>query len=285
MSENTAELLGLADEVALITGGGAGIGRAYALQLAHAGCHIAIADIDHEAAESVAREVRALGRRASSMPLDVRSASQIQEVVDRVCDEFGRLDVAVNNVGVTLTISSFLDCSEEDWDANLAINLKSTFLCCQREAIAMIERDIEGRIINVASSSGVTGAPTVSPYGAAKAGVIHFTKSIALELAEFGIRVNCIVPGTHATESIRETLETGGPQAGFLIEAGNAMPLGRLGDPMETGGVAVFLASRLSSYMTGHSVISDGGITHTTRRPAVGGDTRPAALAHVDLRS
>lgn len=285
MYDVPADLLGLEDHVALITGGGAGIGRAYALQLARAGCHIGVADIDFSAAESVAEEVRALGRKATAIHVDVRSAEQIAGMVDTVCSELGRLDVAVNNIGATLTISSFLDMTEEEWDANQALNLKSTFLCCQREAIAMIERGIKGRIINVASSSGVTGAPTVSSYGAAKAGVIHFTKSVALELSDYGVRVNCIIPGTHMTEKIRATLDANGPQAEFLTLAGKAMPLGRLGDPMETGGLAVFLASNLSSYMTGHAVISDGGITHTTQRPPVGGQSHPKALEHVDSLS
>jgi NAD(P)-dependent dehydrogenase (short-subunit alcohol dehydrogenase family) len=107
---------------------------------------------------------------------------------------------------------------------------------------------------------------------------------MAMELAPYGIRVNCIVPGTHATERIQATLDAGGPQAEFLRRAAQAPPLQRLGDPLETGGLAVFLASNLSSYVTGHSILSDGGLTHTTMRPAVGLDLKPRALAHLDLK-
>jgi NAD(P)-dependent dehydrogenase (short-subunit alcohol dehydrogenase family) len=276
-----SDLLGLEDEVALVTGAGSGIGRGHALRLAQAGCHVAVAELDEEAGERTAREIRDLGRRALCIRADVRRKDEVNALVARVVAELGGLDVAVNNVGHPLAIGPFLDYSEEQWDAVFALDLKSVLFCCQAEAVSMAERGIRGRIVNVASSSGVVGAPSVSAYGAAKAGVIHLTKSIALELAPYGIRVNCIVPGTHLTEPIRATLESGGPQAEFLRAAAAATPLGRLGDPLETGGVAVFLASNLSSYVTGHSVVSDGGITHTTNRPPVGSSSRPKALAHL----
>jgi NAD(P)-dependent dehydrogenase (short-subunit alcohol dehydrogenase family) len=148
----------------------------------------------------------------------------------------------------------------------------------------MIERGINGRIINVASSSGVVGGPNVSDYGAANAGVIHFTKSAAMELARFGLRVNCIIPGTHDTETSRARAAESGRDPNmqrFREAAAKAPPLGRLGDPLDTGGLAVFLASNLSSYVTGHGIFSDGGVVHTTARPAVGMEMMPAALAHV----
>ena len=136
----------------------------------------------------------------------------------------------------------------------------------------MVERGTPGRIITVASSSGVVGAPNIVAYGAAKAGVIHMTKTLAMELAPHGIRVNCIVPGTHLTE--RMAANTGPAAVAFREAAGKAPPLGRLGDPMETGGLAVFFASKLSAYVTGHSLLSDGGVTHTTARPPVPSDVR-----------
>jgi NAD(P)-dependent dehydrogenase (short-subunit alcohol dehydrogenase family) len=216
---------------------------------------------------------------------NVRSADDVRALVASVRAELGGLDVALNAVGnPTGAACSFLDYSEEQWDGDLDQNLKSALLCCQAEAISMIEHETPGRIINVASSSGIVGAPTIAAYGAANAGVIHVTKSMAMELAPYGIRVNCIVPGTHATERIQATLDAGGPQAEFLRRAAQAPPLQRLGDPLETGGLAVFLASNLSSYVTGHSILSDGGLTHTTMRPAVGLDLKPRALAHLDLK-
>lgn len=276
-----SDLLGLEDQVALVTGGGAGIGRAISLQLARAGCHVAIADVNEESAKSAAHEVRALGRQALSMRVDVRKYDEIKAMVARTCGELGGLDVGVNNVGAPVAFNSVLDFTEEQWDAANALNIKATLFCAQAEAISMIERGVAGRIINVASTSGITGAPSICAYGAAKAGVIHLSRTMALELAPYDIRINCLVPGTHLTEAIRNTLESGGPQAAFLEAAARGTPMGRLGEPMETGGVAVFLASRLSAYMTGQFVVSDGGISITTNRPPVGAPALPKALAHV----
>lgn len=277
----SSDLLGLEDQVALVTGGGAGVGRGIALQLARAGCHVAIADLDEEAARRTAQEVRALGRKAISLRVDVRKQDETKAMVARACAELGGLDVGVNNVGHPVAFNSVLDFTEEQWDAANALNIKATLFCAQAEAISMIERGVAGRIINVASTSGITGAPSICAYGAAKAGVIHLSKTMALELAPYDIRINCLVPGTHLTEAIRNTLETGGPQAAFLEAAARGTPMGRLGEPMETGGVAVFLASRLSAYMTGQFVVSDGGISITTNRPPVGAPALPKALAHV----
>ncbi len=276
-----SDLLGLEDQVALVTGGGAGVGRGIALQLARAGCHVAIADLDEEAARRTAQEVRALGRKAISLRVDVRKQDETKAMVARTCAELGGLDVGVNNVGAPVAFNSVLDFTEEQWDAANALNIKATLFCAQAEAISMIERGVAGRIINVASTSGITGAPSICAYGAAKAGVIHLSKTMALELAPYAIRINCLVPGTHLTEAIRNTLESGGPQAAFLEAAARGTPMGRLGEPMETGGVAVFLASRLSAYMTGQFVVSDGGISITTNRPPVGAPALPKALAHV----
>jgi NAD(P)-dependent dehydrogenase (short-subunit alcohol dehydrogenase family) len=153
----------------------------------------------------------------------------------------------------------------------------STVVCCRAEGIAMVEDEQRGRIVNVSSSSGITAAPTIAPYGAAKAAVIHVTKSIASELAPYGIRVNCVVPGTHDSPRTRRLATDPSQSEGvreFWRLAATAPPLGRLGDPFETAGTAVYLASDLSSYVTGHIAISDGGILNTTSRPPVGGDMR-----------
>ncbi len=276
-----SDLLGLEDQVALVTGAGAGIGRGIAMQLARAGCHVAVVDVNEEAGKRTAQDVRVLGRRAIYLPVDVRRLEEVKAMVDRTCAELGGLDIGVNNVGGPVAIASVLDFTPEQWDAANALNIKATLFCAQAEAISMIERGVKGRIINVASTSGVTGAPTICAYGAAKAGVIHLSRTMALELAAYDIRVNCLVPGTHLTETIRKTLDTGGPQASFLQAAAKGTPMQRLGEPEEAGGVAVFLASNLSSYMTGQFVISDGGISITTNRPSVGAAALPKALAHI----
>jgi 2-deoxy-D-gluconate 3-dehydrogenase len=280
------ELLGLADACALVTGGARGIGRGCALRLAQAGCHVAIADLNAEHAAETAREIEAIGRKAVIVEADVRDEDSVRAMVHNAIDDLGALDIACNVVGnLSHSPKPLLDLTLDEWNATVHRNMGTTFLCTKVEAIAMIERQTAGRIINVASSSGVVGGPNVADYGAANAGVIHFTKSAAMELAKFGLRVNCIIPGTHDTESSRARAAEADRDPNmqrFREMAAKAPPLGRLGDPLDTGGLAVFLASNLSSYVTGHGVFSDGGVVHTTARPPVGMDMMPAALAHVD---
>ena len=190
------QLLGLEDEVALVTGGAAGIGRGCALQLARAGCHVAIADIDADAAASTVTEIGALGRKAGGRRGE-RPRSGAGPVDGRAGDLPPlRPPCGRENVGNPRGLAPFLETTVELWDDMIEQNLRSSFLSCQAEARAMVERGTLGRIITVASSSGVVGAPNIIAYGAARASVIHMTKT----LAPHGIRVNCIVPGTHLTE-------------------------------------------------------------------------------------
>jgi NAD(P)-dependent dehydrogenase (short-subunit alcohol dehydrogenase family) len=285
MAENhAAELLGLEDAVALVTGGAGGIPKATAIRLAMAGAHIAIVDIADEFTAQTVKEITALGRRAIGLHADVRRAGDAHEMVEETRRQLGPITVAVNGVGSlgAATPKSFLDFTLDEWNGPIELNLTSTMLCMQAEAVAMIRDGVAGRIVNFGSTSGVTAAPSIAHYGAANAGVIHLTKSAALELAPYDIRVNCVVPGTHLIDRAgRETLTSKRPeQAEFMRRAGAATPQKRLGGATETAGVAVFLASDLSSYMTGHAVISDGGITHTTARPPVGAIS-PAVLRDI----
>lgn len=276
-------LLGLEGAVAYVTGAAQGIGRGCALQLARAGCHVVVVDANREKAMAAVDAVEALGRRSLHVAADVRSAEGMQEVIERTRSVLGPVDVACHVVGNPAHAPKpLLDTTLAEWDATLAQNLTSAFVGTRAAALAMIEDRVPGRIINLASSSGVVGAPNVADYGAAKAGVIHLTKSAAMELDRFGIRVNCIVPGTHTRPDDERTVEATPAMLRFRARAAAAPPLGRLGDPEETGGLAVFLASKLSSYMMGHAVFSDGGVVHTTARPPVGLDIVPAALAHLD---
>ena len=282
MSAGLSALLGLEDRVALVTGAGNGIARATAHQLAEAGCDVAVVDRDVEAAERTVAEVTAKGRKAVAIEADVTDPAAPAAMVDRAVAALGPISVAVNVAGGTAGVNkSFLDITIEEWHRPLALNLDSTFLSVQAEAIAMVKAGLRGTIVNVGSSRGVTAAPNLSPYGAANAGVIHFTKTAAIELAPYCIRVNCLIPGTHWTVGTRAHMNNPDAPASvreFFAKSAAATPLGDLGAPEQTAGVALFLASELSSYMTGNSVVSDGGILHTTARPAFGGGTVPEAI-------
>lgn len=282
---HAAELFGLTGSVALVTGGAGGIPKATAIALAKAGADVAVADIADDLITQTVGEIEALGRRAIGLHVDVRQGEDVQRMIEETRSRLGPISVAVNGVGSlgAATPKSFLDYTVEEWNGPVELNLTSTMVCMQAEAIAMIRDGVQGRIVNFGSTSGMTAAPSVSHYGAANAGVIHLTKSAALEIAPYGVRVNCVVPGTHNINRVgRETPTSRRPeQAQFLEKAAAATPLKRLGLAEETAGVALFLASNLSSYMTGHTVVSDGGITHTTQRPPVGA-LKPLALDGIE---
>ncbi len=270
-----SDLLGLEDKVAVVTGGGgAGMGGQHCRQLARAGCDIVVADIDEDGGQATVKAVEEIGRRAIFVKANTRVRADVDDLLKATLGAFGRLDIAVNHVGGMGETgpTPFLDYADEGWDDVIEHNLKSTFLCCRAEALEMIRQGTEGRIINVASSSGVVGAESIAAYGASKAGVIHLTKSLAQELARYGIRVNCIVPGTHTNprqEAMLNDPDVPEERKAFMRRAGAAPPLGRLGNPWETAGLAVFFASNLSSYVTGTALLSDGGVTLTTARPPV----------------
>ena len=282
MSADLAGLLGLQGRVALVTGAGNGIARATALQLASAGCDVAVVDIKAEDAERTVTEVQERGRRAVAIQADVTDPAAPARMVAEACAALGDISVAVNVAGGTAGVNRpLLDLTLEEWRRPLALNLDSTFLSVQAEAIAMVRGGRGGTIVNVGSTSGVTAAPNIAAYGAANAGVIHLTKTAAIELAPYGVRVNCLVPGTHWTVGTRAHMDDPDAPASvreFFARSAAVTPLGDLGEPAQTAGVALFLASELSSYMTGSSVVSDGGILHTTARPAFGGGTVPDAI-------
>ena len=268
------DLLGLVDEVALVFGGGGtGMGRSHCVQLARAGCHVVVADIDPEGGARTVDEVGKVGRRAVFIQADARKQEDVKAAVQKAFDSFGKLNVGINHVGGGDGATPFLDYTEETWSEAIDLCLNTTFLCCQAEALAMIEHDIPGRIVNVGSSSGIVGAATMTSYGAAKAGVIHLTKSLGQELAAYNIRVNCIVPGTHMSELLKRILADPNTPAHTLEHykgAAEGPPMGRIGEPWETAGLAVLFASKLTAYVTGQSLLSDGGLSLTTGRPPKG---------------
>ncbi|MBM4428846.1 MAG: SDR family oxidoreductase [Chloroflexi bacterium] len=234
----------LTGRVAIVTGAGRGIGRAVALRLARDGADVVLADVDRGAAEAVAEEVRALGRRALPVQTDVSSKPQVQEMVQRTLDEFGRLDILVNNAGAAGPDAPVTEVREEDWDRTLAVHLKGTFLCCQAAVPAMKAQGY-GKIVNMASVAGKEGNPNSSAYCAAKAGVLCFTKSLAREVARDGIYVNSVAPTVIGTGPVLAM------PAGELEPLLLRIPLGRIGQPEEVAAAVRFLVSDEASFTTG----------------------------------
>jgi NAD(P)-dependent dehydrogenase (short-subunit alcohol dehydrogenase family) len=277
------ELLGLEGVATLVTGAGAGIAKATALAYAKAGARIACADIDPQAAAAIAAEIVSGGGEAIALHADVTNPKDVHRMVTEAEARFGPLEVAVNVVGGFggAKPTPFMDITPEEWETPIRRNLTATMLCCQAQGIAMARSGTRGRIVNFASTSGVAGSPSIVHYGAANAAVIHLTKSVALEYAAYGIRVNCVVPGTHWTAAVQNQVDDpvrGAQMRAFFERTAASNPMGRLGEPAETAGAALFLGSRLSDYMTGHVVVSDGGIVNTTARGAIVEDQRPTAL-------
>jgi NAD(P)-dependent dehydrogenase (short-subunit alcohol dehydrogenase family) len=252
----------LTDNVAIITGGARGIGAGIARSFASFGARVVIADRKGEAIQSTEASLRHQGAEALGVECDVRDASQVSAMLDRTLDTFGRVDVLVNNVGGVYLgegrspARPFLEQDESDWDDSYRLNLKSMFLCTSAIAKVMVSRGAGGSIINVASSEALRCAPNFAPYAAYKAAMVNFTRSVALELARDRIRVNCIAPDAIPTETLSRAFPRLAEDAAYA----HHVPLGRAGTVDEVGGVAVFLASELSSFVTGVTIPVEGGM-------------------------
>lgn len=242
--------LGFANKVVLVTGGAAGIGRALVEVFREEGAHVVFADID------VARGTATAAATGSTfVAADVATGAGAAALVDQALAAHDRIDALVNNAGITHA-ADFLDLAEADFDRVLSVNLKSYFLCGQRAARAMVERQIRGAIVNMSSVNGILAIPNQVPYVVSKGAVNQLTKVMALALAPHGIRVNGLGPGTIATELAQKAV-LGSPEARHKILS--RTPLGRLGEAVEIARIAAFLASDLASYMTGETVYADGG--------------------------
>ena len=259
----------LSGKVAIVTGGGSGIGRGIALAMAREGADIAIPDIQIVNAEKVAQEVQALGRKCVPMRTDVTSSADVKAMVDRTRDALDRIDILVNNAGMAAPPGMpFTNNTEEDWDKTFAINTKSVFLTCKAVAPYFIERKA-GRIINIASIAGPLAAPTMPPYSVAKGGVITFTRVVAKELAAHGITVNAICPGVLWTDfwqklaahiaNTNPAFAGMTPRQVFDKRIGDIIPMKIEQQPEDIGWAAVFLASDEARYITGQALNVDGG--------------------------
>jgi 3-oxoacyl-[acyl-carrier protein] reductase len=245
----------LTNKIAIVTGGGTGIGRAITLELARAGADVTIASRSMEHLEPVAKEVNSLGKRCLAVATDVRVPEQVDSMVKRTVDEFSQIDILVNNAGVSF-LCSVEDLSPNGWDAVVDINLKGTFLCCKAAGKVMIQQKA-GKIINIASVAGVDGSPTMAHYGAAKAGVINFTKSLSIEWGKHNILVNCIAPGLIETEGVKTQMKLDPEEVKETLK--RSASLARYGQPEEIAYAVVFLASEASSFITGETVAINGG--------------------------
>ncbi|PDO11205.1 MAG: beta-ketoacyl-ACP reductase [Candidatus Reconcilbacillus cellulovorans] len=245
--------MSLMGKAALVTGASRGIGKAVALALAEAGADVAVNYVGREqSAEETAAAIRALGRRAFTVRADVSDADQVESMIRRVVEEFGRLDVLVNNAGITRD-NLLIRMKEDEFEQVLDTNLKGVFHCTKAAARVML-RQRGGRIINISSVVGVIGNAGQANYAAAKAGVIGLTKACARELAGKGITVNCVAPGFIETEM---TDKLSDEQKTRLLAQ---IPLGRFGSVEDVARVVRFLASDEASYMTGQTICVDGGM-------------------------
>jgi NAD(P)-dependent dehydrogenase (short-subunit alcohol dehydrogenase family) len=243
-----------AGKVAIVTGAGRGMGRAVAEHFGHEGAHVVVAEVNQAHGEEVAAQIRDGGGTAIAIRADVSRTDDVRRLFGATVDLFGTVDIAVNNAGIAVA-RPLLDYTEEDWDRQMGVNVKGVFFCCQEAAKVMVPHH-EGKIVNFASTSAFVSSsrPEVA-YDTSKGAVRQMTVSIAAELAPHGINVNAVAPGTTATEMTRSTLATDEGLSWQLAR----IPMGRVGQPQDIASVVLFLCSPEASYITGHTLVVDGG--------------------------
>jgi 3-oxoacyl-[acyl-carrier protein] reductase len=243
--------------VALVTGAARGIGEATARRLAQEGAQVTVADLDAEGAERVAGEIAGSSAGSLAVTCDVADPAQVQQMMDRTLERFGRLDILVNNAGI-LRDNLLFKMSDEDWDRVLSVHLRGAFLCARAAQKPMVERTY-GRIISLSSTSALGNRGQVN-YSAAKAGLQGLTRTLAVELGPFGITANAVAPGFIDTEMTRSTAQRLGIAPDQFQEAvAQRIPLRRVGQPSEVASVIAFLASEDASYVSGQTIYVAGG--------------------------
>ncbi len=242
----------LKDKVTLVTGGARGIGRSVALLFAQEGADIVVGDVNMQEAEKTCMDIRSLGRQALSIEMDVADYEKIEGAINKILDKLGKIDILVNNAGITKD-NLILRMSEAEWDAVLDVNLKGAFNCLKAVSRPMIKQR-SGKIINIASIIGIIGNAGQANYSASKAGIIALTKTAAKELASRNINVNAVAPGFIQTEMTAKLPED------IQQKMKGMIPLGKFGSPDDVAKVCLFLASEEASYITGQTIVVDGGM-------------------------
>jgi NAD(P)-dependent dehydrogenase (short-subunit alcohol dehydrogenase family) len=241
-------------KVALVTGGGSGIGRATSLIFAREGATVMIADYNPEGAERTVKMIKDAGGKAACLNIDVSVAKQVQAMVEKTVETFGRIDCAFNNAGIEGKTADTVECTEEVFDRIIAINLKGVWLCMKYEIPQMLKQG-GGVIVNTASVAGLVGFEGLPAYNASKGGVVQLTRTAALEFAKKNIRVNCVCPGVINTPMVARLIDTSSYTEAALSEG---EPVGRMGKPEEIGEAVVWLSSDAASFVTGHPMVVDG---------------------------
>jgi NAD(P)-dependent dehydrogenase (short-subunit alcohol dehydrogenase family) len=248
----------LAGKIALVTGGGGGIGRATCLAFAREGAKVAVVDIDGAASVETARAVAALGGESIAIVTDVSRSDQVEAMLEQVVARFGRLDIAFNNAGIDIEHEPLAKTSEDDFDRLMRVNVKGVWLCMKLEIAQMLKQGGGGAIVNTSSIGGLVGAPRQPIYGATKHAVLGMTKAAAVEYGRKGIRINAVCPGIIRTEMTERAIAREPRRQAYIDQA---HPIGRLGEAEDIARSVVFLSSEDAAFILGHSLAIDGGFT------------------------
>ena len=246
---------GLEGKVALVTGGSSGIGRSAALAFAAEGAKVIVADVLVKEGKETVKKIKETGGQAIFVKVDVTQSAQVEAMVNKAVETYGRLDCAFNNAGIDGEAGPLYACSEEGWDRVININLKGVWLCMKYEIPQMLSQG-SGTIVNTASIAGLVGQGTIA-YTASKHGVVGMTKTAALEYATLGIRVNAVCPAAIDTPMVKKLIDAHPELKTYVI---NMQPMGRMGQPEEVAQAVVWLCSDAASFVTGHALPVDGGL-------------------------